>query len=205
MTQTRGASTPGQAVAALTLLVVAATLAWATAAGRPLRGALILHLAVLGAVVVSGWVTRRALAPERAALVDAVAMIVVMFFLYTSLGSIAFDAIPWRADPLLLAADRALGLGHAPGIWLSDRVATHPWAVEGLAAFYGAFIPYLYLTIFLSLVGRPPGARRVFVLAFALLYGVSFMGYLFAPARGPVVAAAGAYLEPLLGGGSSRP
>ena len=37
-------------------------------------------------------------------------------------------------------------------------------------------------------------------MAFALLYGASFMGYLFVPARGPVVSMAGVFAGPLEGG-----
>jgi len=184
----------------MTLLVIGATLAVGTAIGRPLGQETLVHLGILAALLSGGALARRVFTPEGVVLINAVAVIAVMFFLYTSLGTVAFEAIPWRGDQALLAADRMLGFGRAPGIWISDHVATCPWAVEGLAAFYGGFIPYLYLTIFLGLLGRPPEARQVFVLAFALLYAVSFMGYLFVPAQGPILAAPGEYQAALQGG-----
>ena len=176
------------------LAVVTATLAVSAAAGRPVGGALLLHAGLLaGFAAVAWWLARR---PRP--LLHAVAVIGVMFALYTTLGHVAFDAIPWLADPWLDAADRALLLGDSPA-----RVLDRGWTrteVEVLAFCYAAFIPYLYLSIFLGLVGRPPGERDEFVTGFATLYALSFLGYLFLPARGPIVELAGHFSAPLPGG-----
>jgi membrane-associated phospholipid phosphatase len=137
---------------------------------------------------------------EARTLVTAVTVVAVMFFLYTSLGHAAFAAIPWNGDPWLRGADRILGFGLEPVLWVNEVLAQHPWTTEALSFFYGAFLPYLYLTIFLGFVARPRESRRVFLLAFAILYGVSFMGYLFVPARGPVVLMEEAFTTPLEGG-----
>lgn len=159
-----------------------------------------MHVGVLIALAGIWWTAKRMRSSEARTLVTATAVIVVMFILYSSLGRIPFEAIPWSGDDGLRAADRLIGLGIEPTVRIGAAFAAHPWTTEALACFYAAFIPYLYLTIFLSLLGRPPRARRIFVLAFALLYGLSFMGYLFVPARGPVVAMADAFDAPLQGG-----
>ncbi len=78
-------------------------------------------------------------------------------------------------------------------------LAATPWA-EFLAFFYAAFIPYLYMSILLGLAGRPAPERDEFVTAFAVLYALSFLGYLFLPAHGPIVQMAGEFPAPLRGG-----
>jgi membrane-associated phospholipid phosphatase len=62
------------------------------------------------------------------------------------------------------------------------------------------FIPYLNVSILLSLIGRPPEERDEFVTGLAVLYALSFLGYLFLPARGPIVQMAGAFTVPIDGG-----
>ncbi|HEU4452189.1 MAG TPA: 1-acyl-sn-glycerol-3-phosphate acyltransferase, partial [Longimicrobium sp.] len=56
------------------------------------------------------------------------------------------------------------------------------------------------LSIFLGLVGREPGERDEFITGFAILYALSFLGYLFLPARGPIVHLAEQFATPLAGG-----
>jgi len=184
-----------------TLTVVCATLVIALVAGRPVGPDLVTHLGVTALVVVVTRTVRRWPSPSGRALVTGVTVIGGMFFLYGSLGRVAFTAVPWDADPWLRAVDRAVGLGREPAAWAAARVSGSPWAVEPLAVFYAAFIPYLYLSIFLGLVGRPARTRGVFVLGFALLYGAAFMGYLFLPARGPIASMA-AVLPPSPDGGA---
>lgn len=181
-------------------VVVTATLAVAWGAGRPLGSAVLVHGGVLALLLGLTLRGRRIRGAEARALAAALAVVGSMFFLYTALGRVAFVAIPWRGDGWLRAADRILGLGAQPAAWAAERLADHGWATEPLAFFYAAFIPYLYLTIFLSLIGRPERTRSVFLLAFALLYGASFMGYLFVPARGPVLSMQDVLTTPLEGG-----
>lgn len=189
---------PADAATLAILFVVAATLGVSAAAGRDVGGAFVGHAALLaGFAALAWWMARR----EGAAWVPylrGVAVINTMFVLYTTLGHVAFRAIPWLADPALAEADRALFLGATSPAELLQHVGGG-W-VEGLAFFYGAFIPYLYMTVLLGLVGRPARERDEFVTGFALLYAVSFLGYLFVPARGPVVYLAGD-LVPLAPGG----
>jgi membrane-associated phospholipid phosphatase len=127
-----------------------------------------------------------------------VAVVAAMFTLYATLGRVTFAAIPWLADPALATVDRLLLAGRSPSLVVDPFVT--PVMVEVLSFFYGAFIPYLYISIFLGLVGRAPAEREVFITGFALLYAMSFLGYLFVPARGPIVELAAAYGTPLTGG-----
>ena len=179
------------------LVVVTATLAAAVLRGVDLGSALLLHGAVLAGYAALTAVLVRTGGSTAAAL-RAIGVIAVMFTLYTTLGHIAFAAIPWLADPWLDAADRLLLLGRAPVLAVASLIS--PRGAEVLSAFYAAFIPYLYLTILLGLLGRPAAERDELVTGFALLYSLSFLGYLFLPARGPIVFLAGEFAEPLRGG-----
>ncbi|HSU14068.1 phosphatase PAP2 family protein [Longimicrobium sp.] len=176
------------------LAVVTATLAVAAAGGAPVAASLGLHAGILVAFAgLATWMGAR-----EGAVVRGIAIIAVMFTLYSTLGHVAFAAVPWLADPWLAAADRALLLGRSPSLVVEPLGATR-WA-EVLSFGYAMFIPYLYVSIVLSLVGRPPAERDEFVTGFAVLYALSFLGYLFLPARGPVVWMAGDFTLPIHGG-----
>lgn len=176
------------------LAVVTVTLAVAAASGAPVGGSLALHAALLGGFAGVAW----RLGAREGAVARGVAVIAVMFTLYTTLGHVAFTAVPWLADPWLEHADRALLLGRSPSLAI-EPLAASAWT-RLLCFGYAMFIPYLYLSIVLSLVGRPPGERDEFVTGFAVLYALSFLGYLFLPARGPVVQMAGDFTVPINGG-----
>lgn len=189
---------PAEWITLGTVAVVAGTIGVAVARGVPLGAALLQHAALLVAfAAASVWLAARPgwrWTPH----VRGVAVIGTMFTLYSTLGHVAFDAIPWLGDSALDAADRALMAGRSPSLVI-ERFAT-PGTVEFLSFFYAAFIPFLYMSILLGLVGRPDAQRDEFVTAFAILYGLSFLGYLFVPARGPIVHLAGAFAAPLAGG-----
>jgi hypothetical protein len=180
------------------LTVVTATLLVAWLGGAAVWGWLLVHLLMLAGYATltvamlrhrdAGWVR-----PARALVV-----ILVMFGLYGTLGRVAFVAIPWSADPLLDALDTRLFFGVAPALRAQHR-ATHG-TVEFFSFCYGFFIPYLYLAILTGLIGRPDHERRRFVTGFSVLYALSFLGYLFAPAKGPVVQNAAQFTQSLPGG-----
>lgn len=189
---------PADAAVLGILAVVVGTLSIATLRGVGVGVDLALHAALLAgyaafAALVTAHRGRRWSAHAR-----GVAVIGVLFTLYTTLGHVAFDAVPWLADPLLARMDRWLLLGASPALEVAPYAS--PRVVEILSFFYAAYIPYLYLSIFLGLVGRPALEREAFVTGFALLYALSFTGYLFLPARGPVVAMASEFGTPLEGG-----
>jgi hypothetical protein len=177
--------------------VVVVTLAVAVLRGVPLGGQLGMHVLLLTGYGLVAYRVSLVQRPETAAVIRGISVVGVMFFLYGSLGTLAFEAIPWNADPWLADADRLLFRG-PPALWIDRH--TPPGAVEPLSFFYAAFIPYLYLSILLGLIGRPPAERSTFVTAFALLYALSFLGYLFLPAKGPIVEMADAFAGPLEGG-----
>jgi len=180
------------------LAVVTATLAVAAVFGAPVVGSLGLHAALLGGFAGVAWW----LGAREGAVVRGIVVIAVMFTLYTTLGHVAFTAIPWLADPWLEQADRVLLLGRSP-VLAVEPLAASEWT-KLLSFGYAMFIPYLYLSIILSLVGRPPAERDEFVTGFAVLYALSFLGYLFLPARGPVAWMADAFTVPINGGAFHR-
>ena len=109
---------------------------------------------------------------------------VVVFTLYTTLGKLGFAAMPYLADGFLSHADQWL-LGFDPS--LAIQPLQTPGRVEIFSFVYGAFIPYVYLSLLLNCLGRASGERDVFLSGWVLTYAVSFLGYLFLPAHGPVV------------------
>lgn len=132
-------------------------------------------------------------------LLQSLATIVCMMGLYVYLGYMAFDVIPWIADPFLTQIDSFLGLGTSP-VFLVETYSNE-LVVEFSAAIYSFFIPYLYLSIFICLMGRPQDEKKMFVTALAITYAISFLGYLFLPARGPIVSLANEFQYELSGGG----
>ncbi len=188
---------PAELATLAVLSVVTATLCLATARGAALLDQTLLHAGLLLGFAALAWVLARKPDSPWAPPLRGVAVTATMFTLYSTLGHVAFDAIPWSADPALNVADRALFLGNSPSLLLASSPG--PRTVEFLSFFYGAYIPYLYVSILLGLVGRPPAERDEFVTAFAVLYALSFLGYLFLPARGPIVELAGQFPTALRG------
>ena len=151
-----------------------------------------LHVALLaGFLIVRPALSTR---PLAAALVT----IGVMFTLYLTLATIPFEAFSWRADALLSRIDEALFLGTNPSLWIEPYVT--PPRLEFFSFVYALFIPYIYLSMFFGLVGRPDVERRAFTAGIAVTYALGFLGYLFLPARGPVVYLHEAFAAPLQGG-----
>lgn len=162
-------------------------------------GQALLHGALLAVFLAGGAWLRRARGRRWEPAARGVLVFGVLFFLYASLGKVTFQAIPWDADPMLTRLDAWLSPGRPP-VLAAQALGGRAWSVELLSFYYVAFIPYLYLTLFLGLLGRPALERERLLVALATLYGLSFMGYLFVPARGPIVAMAGSFAAPLPGG-----
>ncbi len=188
----------GDRITLALLAVIVGVLAVRVAMGVPLFGALLLHGALSAGYAFLVWFVSRYRGANWADFLRGVAVIGVMFTLYTTLGHVAFKAIPWVGDAALAYIDRALFFGRSPALWFAPRVSAR--SLEIFAFVYALFIPYLYMSIFLGLIGRPAAEREAFVTGFALLYAASFLGYLFVPARGPVVFQAAEFQAPLAGG-----
>jgi hypothetical protein len=105
--------------------------------------------------------------------------------------------MPYLADSALSRADRWL-LGFDPSLAL-QRYQT-PGRVEFFSFIYACFIPYIYISLFLGCLGRPPLERDQFLTGWVFTYVISYLGYLFVPAHGPVVYQAKEYTVALAGG-----
>jgi hypothetical protein len=116
--------------------------------------------------------------------------VTVVFILYTSLGKLGVAAMPYLADATLSHLDTVL-CGVDPSLWI-QRFQT-PGRVEFFSFIYGAFIPYIYLSITLGCLGRPALERDQFLTGWAFTYAISYLGYLFVPAHGPVLYHASDY------------
>jgi membrane-associated phospholipid phosphatase len=180
------------------LAVITAALLLAFLRGVDVLQPTVVHAALLLGFAALSWFLAGRPESRWASQVRGVAVIATMFTLYGTLGHVAFEAIPWLADPALDRADRALFLGRSPSLLYAGDPAAR--TVEFLSFYYAAYIPYLYMSIFLGLVARPPAERDEFVTAFAVLYALGFLGYLFLPARGPVVELANEFPAALQGG-----
>jgi glycerol-3-phosphate O-acyltransferase/dihydroxyacetone phosphate acyltransferase len=181
--------------ATLAILGIAVLVIWARLPGRPgIFPAFLLHLGLLAGFGLASGVFARTRWPFLRRL-RPLAVVVVMFTLYTTLGVAGFRVMPWTGDAMLFRADQLL-FG-APELFAARHMTLG--RVEALSFFYGLFLPVLYLSIFFGIAGRPERERDEFFTGFALLYAASFLGYLLLPSRGPIESLAG--VLPRLPGG----
>ena len=73
-----------------------------------------------------------------------------------------------------------------------------------MSFFYAAFIPYIYLSLFLGCIGRPALERDQYLTGWIFTYAISYLGYIFVPGHGPVVFQADQYQFALEGGSFYR-
>lgn len=183
-------------LAVLALAEVVAIVRFSAGGPEPSR-LLVLQTAMLAAFAgCVAWWTRHEQWWAVAYLRPAVTVTIV-FACYTTLGQLGVAAMPYLADAALSRADNAL-LGLDPSLFI-QRFQTPGW-VEFFSFIYGAFIPYIYLSMALGCLGRPPGERDAFLTGWVFTYAISFLGYLFVPAHGPVVYHAADYTVTLQGG-----
>jgi len=76
---------------------------------------------------------------------------------------------------------------------------TRGWT-EFLSAIYSLFIPYLYISASVGMLGRPRREWQRFLNGFSGLYAISMLGYVFMPAHGPIVFLDAGFPKPLSGG-----
>lgn len=186
-----------RAVLALLLLaVVVAVVRW-PAVGRGLTPLVALHVGLLiGFLACVVGLARWERSPW-VQFVRPVATVAVIFTLYTGLGKLGVAAMPYLADATLSRADNWL-LGFDPSLAI-QRFQT-PGRVEFFSFVYGAFIPYINLSLFLGCLGRPPLERDQFLTGWVFTYAIAYLGYIFVPAHGPVVFQADQYSVDLAGG-----
>jgi PAP2 superfamily len=123
--------------------------------------------------------------------------VAVIFTCYTTLGRLGVVAMPYLADGWLSWLDTRL-FGTNPTFFLQPYLT--PGRVEFFSFFYGAFIPYIYLTIALNCLGQPPVVRDQFLTGWVILYFVSYLGYIFLPGQGPGAFHEHEFAVPLSGG-----
>jgi membrane-associated phospholipid phosphatase len=180
----------------LTIVSVTLLVAWWN--GMPARGWALIHLGML--IAYAALAVFMAFRKDQPSVpwIRAFAVVAIMFSLYSTLGKAVFIAIPWEGDAALHAIDTSLFRGITPALW-AERFVTSG-SLEFFSFCYGFFIPYLYLSILTGLIGRPQRERKRFITGFAILYAVSFIGYLFVPARGPILFNAADFATTLNGG-----
>jgi PAP2 superfamily len=152
----------------------------------------LLIVEVIAMFVLARWEDRR-----WVPFVRAVLAVTVVFSLYTALGKLGVVAMPYLADAALSKVDNWL-LGFDPSLAIQPY-QTSGW-IEFLSFAYGAFIPYIYLSIFLGCVGKPALERDQYLTGWIITYAISYLGYIFIPGHGPGVYQADQY-DVVLGGG----
>ena len=114
--------------------------------------------------------------------------IVPLLLVFDNLGPFILSTSSVDRDPLLLAADRSLFVGHDPTRLLEPWVG--PFPLELLTVCYALYYFHpLVLGALLwrdDLVEKTPGARfPAFAFAMLLTFYVSYLGYFLVPAIGP--------------------
>jgi PAP2 superfamily len=183
-------------LALLALALVVALVRW------PAVGAALTPLVVVQSVLLIGFLAC-AIALARwecgswVVYARPVATVAVVFTLYTFLGKLGVVAMPYLADAALACADRTL-FGFDPSLALQPLQT--PGRVEFFSFIYSTFILYINLSLFLGCLGRRPLERDQFLTGWVFTYVISYLGYIFLPAHGPVVYEAGRYTVALHGG-----
>ena len=180
-------------VLAVLLLAVLTAAIRLEAAGTSL---LAIHLFLLAAFGAASWAFARWRESRAVGYLRPTATVTVVFTLYGTLGALGFAAMPYCADGFLSQADQWL-FGFDPSLALQPFQS--PGWVEFYSFVYAAFIPYVYLSLLLNCLGRDSRERNVFLTGWVLTYAISFIGYMFVPAHGPVVYQAADYDAVLAG------
>ena len=140
-----------------------------------------LQWGLLLAAIIGVWVFARFEAARWVRYARPALTTTIIFMCYTSLGKLGVAAMPYDADAVLSHGDGWL-LGIDPSL------AIQPWQTPGWVEFfsvaYGAFIPYIYLSLFLGCIGRPPIERDQFLTGWVYTYAISYLGYIFVPRMG---------------------
>jgi hypothetical protein len=165
--------------------------------GPPLVPLLIMHALLLAGFVLGVAIMVRQESAAWVQLARPALTVTIIFTLYSSLGRLGLVAMPYDADADLSRMDTWL-FGFDPSLALESWLT--PGRIEFFSFVYGAFIPYIYLTITLSCLGRPPLERDQFLTGWVFTYFISYLGYLFVPAHGPLWLHAADYQSTLSGG-----
>jgi hypothetical protein len=182
--------------ALLSLAVLVCLVRWPVV-GRPLTPIALAIIALFLGLVVASYVLTRWEDRRWVPFVRAVVAVTVVFSLYTALGKLGVVAMPYLTDAALSRADNWL-FGFDPS--LAIQPFQTPARVEFLSFAYAAFIPYIYLSLFLGCIGKPALERDEYLTGWIFTYTISYLGYIFVPAHGPVIFQADQYHVALEGG-----
>jgi len=147
---------------------------------------------IVSTIVLTGYENRRWVPYVR-----ALVAVTVIFSCYTVLGKLGVVAMPYLADAGLSQIDNVM-LGFDPSLAIQKYQT--PARIEFLSFFYACFIPYIYASLFLGCIGKPTWERDQYLTGWILTYAISYLGYIFLPAHGPVVFQANEYDVALSGG-----
>jgi membrane-associated phospholipid phosphatase len=180
------------------LLVLAVTVASVCLpAGAPLSELLALQVALLAGFLTCVAAMLRWERQRWVQFVRPAVTVGVIFTCYTSVGKLGVAAMPYQADDELARIDTWL-FGVDPSNFVQRY--QNPATVEFFSFIYAAFIPYINLSIALNCLGRPPLERDQFLTGWVFTYAISFLGYLFVPAHGPLLYPEAHHHRPLEGG-----
>ena len=166
-------------------------------AGGPLPELLTLHVVLLAGFLACVAAMVRWERQLWVQFVRPAVTVAVIFTCYTSLGKLGVAAMPYLADDELARIDTWL-FGVDPSNFVQRYQS--PATVEFFSFIYACFIPYINLSIALNCLGRPPLERDQFLTGWVFTYAISFLGYLFIPAHGPLLYPEVHLHRPLEGG-----
>jgi len=114
-------------------------------------------------------------------LIHLIYPIILIPFIFNSLGKIIPYINPHYIDPILIKIDYYL-FGTHPTIWIERFI--RPWLTEIMQL---AYTSYYFLPVFLVLGLYLKEDKRILTVGFCLLFGfyISYLGYLIFPAVGP--------------------
>jgi hypothetical protein len=165
--------------------------------GEPLTRISLAVFALFAGVVISTIVLTRYENRRWVPYVRALVAVNVVFACYTGLGKLGVVAMPYLADAGLSHVDHVM-LGFDPSLAIQKYQT--PARIEFLSFCYAAFIPYIYISLFLGCIGKPTWQRDQYLTGWILTYAVSYLGYIFLPAHGPVIFHANDYDVAVSGG-----
>ena len=170
------------ALVAFLLVAVAVAAARAPAVGPSLYRPLLVHAGLLAAAVAVAAVGARRIRWRIWQWIHPLLLVAIVFTLYTTIGRLGMAMFP-PVDARLSAID-TWTFGTDPALAI-HRLVTPAW-VEFSGLVYAWFIPYVYLSIILGCLGRPPVERAQFLTGWVFTYAIVYLGYLFLPAQGPI-------------------
>ena len=183
-------------LALLALSIFVCVIRW-PAVGVPLTPIALALIGLFAGLVVATYVLTRWEDRRWVPFVRAVVIVTVVFSLYTALGKLGVIAMPYLADAALSHADNWL-FGFDPSLAIQPYQT--PARIEFLSFVYASFIPYIYFSLFLGCIGKPTLERDQYLTGWIFTYAISYLGYIFVPAHGPVVFQADQYRVALEGG-----